>query len=677
MTAPVKKWAEIKASREQFNTATATEKIPYKYRDGLDLTPGSELSSFIVNQVQERVQASRKMTSKYEHEWRKMDWMKSAYMQADEYDKAVEAHDLRRPTTVTIPSAMADNETWQAYMTNVFCEASPTQRYRGVGGGDSLVRGALHERAAQRQSIHWKEPLHLNSFWGSGFTYGKGLAAVTWKKKKAMESKAAQVGELMGAMLSSMGVKGVKAGEQVRYAQERVMFEGTALEPVDIYQAFFDPHTTPNNFQESEYVGWIYRTTANALLRRENDPEEKITNAKYAKRAAKHGKGVSAWWNRNDGRGGDKGNQHIDQAMDNSEVVDVIIMFIDIIPAEWGVGEEDYPVKYEVALGCDDIVLWCDSLDLDHGMFPAIQCAPNADGETVMPVSHLASVSKIYQFKDWTLKNIQDFNNTVLNGIIFWDPSKVEEEDMLNPSQGKLVRVKASAYGEGGIERFVHQMQIQDVTAGHMDRISALDQLARNGIGTGDVVMGNMDNMPERPTKAGIQNAQSGQFSRLRRLAIIVDGQAMQDLAWQKAYNVRQFLADDMVVPMNGRYEQQLRAMYNVASDVHDLSISAFDLDGDIDVVPINAQLPGLADIDAASEMFKTLLASPEVVPMIAKQYSLDRLFAYIFRRMGFEDIDEFRVNAQAGVGSPVSLSVMPNEMLKSEIDAGNYVPVS
>jgi hypothetical protein len=653
---------------------------------GKDWTYGSGLTRKVVEEIKKRCDASRQLTNQYEQDWLKMDYTLDAYMPADDWDNRVKDHDSRRPVTVVVPTTFSMREMYLTYMTKVFMRKDAIQRYRGMGSPKALVAGAMMERVNARQGLWFKEPLHLNTFWGDSFTYGRGICAVNWSKHKAQVGVQHKVTELMAMMLHQKGIKGYKADQIVRGVEERTLFEGSELQPIDLYQSFVDPNTPPNEFRKANFAGWVYRTTIQDIMRREADPEDTVFNAKIVRELIKNRPdcGKSTYWNTNSTRGrlGDTRWTEINGQL--SDVVDVIVMCVDLIPSDWtaqtnsgdttALSDSQYPERWVFEMTCDNVVIRADKLTYRHGMFPVINAAPNCKGHEALPVSHLFAVYAYQEFANWLMKSRMDAVNTVLNGLIFWDESKVEADDILNPGMGKLVRVKNSAFEQGGIDRFVHQMKIDDPTVGHMQNIMELGEMGRADLGLSQV---DLANLAERTPAAGINAAQAGMFSRLDRIAMMIDFQAMQDLAWIKAFNTQEFMSEDVLVPIVGRYEQQLRRELGEDTDQSDMTVSPFDMDFNFEVVPYSSMLGDTNNPQAISEMIKTMLAVEGVAAQVATQYRIEDMIAWGFKSMGFEDIEEFRIPAdQVQQQASVNMQTMPDEELLAQQQAGNVVSI-
>jgi len=394
------------------------EEYDYDYPMGLDLHPESELSKQIVNEVLNRAEVAQEELNKLKDEWKEMDRTMNAYMPASAWDEGVQEVDSRRPTTIVVPMSFAMREVFQTSMRNALTAGDLIHLYRGTGGPESKIAGAKLELLVGKHSLWFKERLKLDMAFGDAFTYGRGLVALNWAKHLGQKPVVEEVSDLMSFALREQG-QNVPPGTILRYLEDRILFEGTELQNIDMYQTFIDPSVTPNELQKAEFIGWLYRTNSMSLMRREEDPEENLFNGKAVYHLTKKGEGLSAYWNRDDGRGRDGDSQDLgfaDPAAQYSNAVDVIRLCIEIIPEEWGLGDNKKPEKWVFEVAGDDVLIQAMPLPNKHNMFPVAMFAPNADAHTVGPGSHLMATASIQKFMNWLLKSRADAVNTILTG---------------------------------------------------------------------------------------------------------------------------------------------------------------------------------------------------------------------------------------------------------------------
>lgn len=643
----------------------------YEYPDRLDWRPGSDLHTLLVTNLEERIQASRRLTDPVKPEWKKLDWTLSAYVPANAAEDAIMQNDWRKPVTVVIPATFASLETFLTYMSSAFLSKPVIHHMSGVGSKRAIIKTALLERVMGRHSLWFKEGLHLTTQWRDAFTYGIGAVTPVWSKHKARKSAMAEVTELLATLLGDMGLK---VGDELRYLnEEETIFEGNQLKPLDVYNLILDPNVTVNDIQSSEFFGWMYRQNAMSLVSRETDPEERTFNGKYVRMLASQGLGRSKYWSHDEsGRNTRNGTDDPDNVVPAplANAVDSIPLMVNLIPEEWGVGDSDRPEKWMFELSCDQIITKAHPLNLDHGMYPVTMVAPNTTGHDILPVSYLATTYGLQKAIDHHVKQRFAAVRKNLNDMIIFHPSYVYEEDLLNPEPGKLIRMKQLGFSGQGIDGFIKQLDVKDVTAGHMGDVANLIQMMDQSLGTVDITKGDLSNMPERPTATGINAAQTGALSRLQRIASIIGMQSMNDLTFMMAYQTIQFQDIPIAVSIIGNQEEMLRREYGLAPDEGQIEVNPFDLEPSFEVVPHDGSLPERENSQAWTEIIKILMAAEGNPEELAKRYPIEGLFERWARINGVKDLREF---AREG-GGKLQPQVTDDETVAKGIQSGNLV---
>ena len=646
--------------------------LDYEYPRGLDLHPKSELHRNLLNKILNCTENAKRVLDGMKPEWKKIEWSLNAYVPLDEAESIQKTKDWRKPVSVVVPMTFASRETFLTYLHSAFNQ-NPIHKYRGYG--DARVATMLLERVIAKQTQWFKEILQLNTMWSDGLTYGIGAANVRWAKHRVKRTITKEVDELLHEALKGTPYKS-KIGDIIRYFEDDVAYEGTRLDSIDPYHLLLDPNSTPNDYQNAEFIGWMAKASLYDLMLREADPEERMFNVKAVRMLGERNCVSSRFYDDESGRDTRQKNTGVqfEDNMKTTNPVHLIHMYITLIPKEWGLGDEDTPEIWTFTVAGDEVIIQADLLDLDHGMYPVILCAPNTDGHSVLPISYLATTYGLQQVIDWlTTSRIANVRKCLNNELIV-DPARVEMQDVLNPEPGKVIRLKRSSFNGEPIDSYIRQLQIQDVTVGHMNDAGVMIDLLRQANGTTDIAMGNLSAMPERPTAAGIDAAKSGALSRLQRIANIIGIQSMDDLAWMHAYNTIQFMDQPVYADITGRYEQQLRTAYGFTpGSMGDIQVTPFDLSPYFDVEPHDGALPNNENVQAWTQILQTMLAVDGVAQQIVGSSDVMGIFQHWARIAGAGDLNEF---VQQG-GANVQPQVMPDEQMAQQVQAGNMVPMS
>lgn len=666
----------VKERREAYNRdVLQKEDWGYTYPEEMDLRPGSELTRIIIEDMHECIHECRSVTQNMEPQWSEMDKTLGLYMPADEWDQEQKDIDPRRPITIVTPMTFQNKELYQSFFYSNLLKRREIQKYRGLGSREALVAGAKMELLNAVQSGWFKERTIVDMAIGQSVSYGRSFVAAKWTRQTRRRPTTVQASNILAFELSRRG-QPVLPGENVRYQDDMVTKEGTELFNLDIRKVFYDPHVSSNNLQDGEYVGWVYNTNAPALINREADPEQGIFNCRYVQNAAKHRQATSVWMDDKKRNFSPDGEITPEDASSNEQTspVDVIVFCRHLIPAAYGINSETKPEKWIFEVAADDIIIRADRLEDDHCCYPVLDMALNADGVLPNPIGHLMLIQGSQRLSDWLWKTKQDAVRTILNGLIFFDPAKVDPDDMMNPGMGKYVRVRNGSYNDGGVGNYVHQMQITDPTEQHPITAAQIMAMAQEGIGTGEVSRGDLSNVPDRPTKMGIQAATSGGFARMGLLAHRIDEQFLVPLAEIKAYNTRQYLGGEVFIPVAGRYEELLRAEYGLQPNM-DLAVYPEELDFALEVETLLSDIGGMQDLTGMGEILKTSMTNPIVQMTVGQMLDWEKVFLSYFRKIGFDDIHEFRRMAPQGMG--VNVVPMQDQQVQQMAQSGQLVPIA
>lgn len=656
-------------------------KIDYTYPEDVDLNPNSATHKKLLDAVNDRIKRGYGTTANMRAMWRKLDHLQTAYVPENEMTIWERKKDEKTAVDVVIPMARACLDISCAYMGGVFL-GDPTGLYPLTAHGDKerMVKAAKMEALLNQQAGWFKHKLsHFIGFRDANL-YGISVKSPVWTKHKRRDAAIAQVSDVLYQLIKDT-VKGISIGDLVRYLEERVYHEGSDILNIDPYALILDPYAKLNRYEEAEFLGYWRRTNVMQLLRKEPDPEERLFNCKYVRILVekRHGRSTTDWGKetgRHD-RISDEGDYEVPghPGTETTTEVDIATLYWQLIPKEWGLGDREDPELYEIAVAGDEVIVKCNRLDYDHGMFPFVMSGPSTCGYDLLPISGLSATYGMQQFIDWKIRTHWWNASKVQNDMFIVDGSAINIEDFRRPGPGKIIRLKRPLYGEAKIDQFIRQLQVQDVTGNYMADVRNVHDLMNVIMGTQDVVSGNMANMPDRPTATGLSNAQQNAFSRLQMYCQIIQEQEWYTLIRQMAHNNVQFMEHETVVSILGsRFEQQVRDELGIPMGMNEMTVSPWDLDmTTFEIMPMS-RLQKETDLSVMSQMMDRMLAIPEIAYEAFGNKDVGRMFDAMVRKMGFANIHEYR---KEGGQLPTTMpQAMPDEQVLAQAQAGNLVPV-
>lgn len=612
--------------------------LGYEYPMGLDFHPNSSLHKNVLEKILKRVEVSYQKMAPRRESWREVDKTLTAYIHIDDAERLSKRQDSRKPVSIVFPHSYSILETLTAFMDGLFLK-EPIFRYTGNSPEDA-VGAILLEKVVATHCKRFKAGLALHTAFKDGIAYGLGAVFPSWRQKWGYKTRTT-IDEV---------------GSRVKISEPSLLFEGNALDNVDPYQLLLDPNYGVQAVQDSEFVGFVRRTNYNNLV--VDDGMSGVFNVKYLKK----GQQTSRFW----GSSRDTSAQ-LTQVGDTTVLkpIDVIYLYINIIPKDWGLGDMEEPEKWLFAVGGDKIIIQAQPLDLDHDMYPIALCAPTFDGYSSAPLGRLELLGGMQSLLDWLFNShIANVSKTI-NDMIIYDPYMLNTNDLIDPKPGKLVRARRAAWGKD-IRSAITQLQINDVTRQHIADAQLTMTMMNQISGSDAALMGTLrDSGPERLSAAEFQGTQSQALGRLQSLAMIVGQQLIQDVGYMFAMHTQQMLTEDVWVSTVGEWQAQLTSIYGEQIHNDRMRVSPQDLNIDFDVV-VNAQdSNNQASAQFWLQMFDIVARSPELYNML----DITKIFRHIAVQLGAENVDSF-------LRAPIQPMTMPTEQVMNQEATGQLLPI-
>lgn len=622
-------------------TEYSGEPLAYSYPEGRNFAPQGELHRRVLDNILKRVRVSHDKMSGRRASWRKVDRTLSAYIPISDAERLVKEHDPRNPVSIVFPHSYSILETLNAFMDGLFLK-EPIFHYSGNSPEDT-AGAILLEKVVETHCRRFKAGLALHTAFKDGIAYGLGAVFPLWKRKFGYRTR---------TVLNAIGM-------YEKQSERSLLFEGNALENVDPYQLLLDPNYGVQAVQDSEFVGFVRRTNYYNLVK--DDGDGFVFNVKYLK----DGNQTSQYYT---AQRGDR--SHSTSGVDTSVLkpVDVIYLYINIIPKDWGLSNGEEPEKWLFAVGGDKIIIQAQPLDLDHDMFPIAICAPTFDGYSAAPLSRLELLDGMQGLLNWLFNShIMNVRKTI-NDMIIYDPYTLNTADLIDPKPGKLVRARRAAWGKD-VRQAITQLQVNDVTREHIRDAQLTMSLMNQISGSDDAMMGTLrSGGPERLSAAEFEGTQGQALGRLQSIAMIVGQQLMQDVGYMFAMHTQQLMQEDVWVSTVGEWQQQLLDVYGPQVKNDRMRVRPADLNVDFDIV-INAH--GADSQNEAQfwvQMFEIIAKNPELYQLI----DVGRVFRFIATQLGAQNVDNF-LRAPMPAIQPVGA---PTDAVMAQAQAGNMLPI-
>ena len=623
----------------------------YEYPNSLDLKPGSDFHNKLKSKIWQRANESRHEIQKRFSSWREIDKSLTTYIPLKSVEKKLKKTDPDKPISIVFPYTYSMLEALLTYMTMAFFQ-DPMFQYEGVEDDDT-VGGMLMELVIKLHCIKNKVPLNVHTSLRDSLCYGVGIAVPEWVRKYGKKAIRSQV--------ITQSEFGDQTDNQINFV-ESLLFEGNALSNIDPYMWLPDPSVSSSETQKGEFFGWVDRDNYMNLLSDENEQDSDLFNVKYLKE--RKDKRSTLALDQSDRQKKFGGQSDLARSMNQStNPVDIIKMYINLIPKDWKLSKSESPEKWYFELAADDVIITCKPANHNHGMYPAAVASPEFDGYSITPIGRLEVLYGLQHTLDFLFNSHIANVKKAINDMLIVDPYLVNIEDLKDPQPGKLIRLRRPAWGRG-VDKVVQQLAVQDITRANiadsayitqwMDRISGADQSMQGSLRQGG---------PERLTKGEFQGTRGSAISRLQRLAMVVGMQYMQDVGTMFAVHTQQYMTQATYVKVVGRYAEQLKKIFPGRAKVN-----PYDLAINYDLIVRDGSIPGGNFSEAWLQMFQVIGSTPELL----QEFDITRIFMYIAQQLGAKNVEDFKRN----VGQ-MQATTMPDEQVSQQAQAGNLVPLS
>lgn len=621
--------------------------LGYKYPNGLDLRPGSDLHDMIVDEVLARAYAAHTVISARFDSWNKIDQVLTAYIPTDAEEDKIKRKDSRKPVSIIFPYTYAIKETLQTYAMSSLVQ-DPIFQYAGVGPEDT-IGAILLEKKIQLDCIKTKVPLALHTQIGDGISYGFGVTTPGWYERRG----AVYAGREEG-ILSKIGrVFGRRATQELVKANE-ILFEGNKLENIDPYLTLPDPSVSIHKIQDGDFFGWIHPTSRIGILSDEAI-DEKMFNCRYLE-FINHGLRTTIT-NQSDRQRNTIGSRELNEEFKDS--CDAIYMYIKLIPREWGLGTSEYPEKWFFGIAADSIVIRAEPLGLNHNMFPVSVMAPDYDGYQIAPLSRLETLYGLQHVINWLFNSHIKNVRKAINDMLVVDPWSINIKDLEDPDAGALIRTRRPMWGKG-VRDSIIQLNVQDITQQNIADTAWIVTWMNHVAGVDESMMGSLrKGGPERLTGAEFQGTRQSAMSRLNRMSMVMSLMGIYDIAYFFAAHTQQFMSKSTYVKTAGRWEEVLRQQYNRP----EVKVSPYDIHIDYDIVVRDGTAPGQQSAAAWLQLFQLMLENPET----ARDFDSVRIFQHIAWELGAKNVNDFLRKDAA-----VSTQVVDDESVMRDVEKGN-----
>lgn len=615
----------------------------------LNFTP--EQLEWFSNRCRERITMSRNAMSDRYAQWAENEDQFKAYIptkDADELRKTARKSGEPQYTTIEVPYSYSIAMSMHTYFTSVFLARSPVLQWAGRHGESEMQIQAVEALMDYQLNVGQNViPLFLWLF--DPIKYSVGFVGTYWDKETVQCRKRVKQPKTF------LGMPIPNTEEVVDIVEEVVGYEGNRCYNIRPQDAFPDPRVTLWNMQKGEFFGRYVELSW-------SDVFSGAARGKYFGIDKLRKKKAQGSMERDTGSSNSSELPNADDTFnyyrtgEQEDTARPFIksyeLFVRLIPSEWKLSNSKKEEIWVFTFTDDDFMVFgIEPLGLYHGKFPVDVIEIEPDAYNLFSRSPLEVMKPINDAITWALNSHMYNVRSSLNNQLIYDPSMISSKDLENPSPGKRLKLKPAAYGRD-VRTVVTQLQVGDVTRGHIGDMQIMAEMLQRMTGVSDNIMG-VVNSGGRKTATEVRQSTTMGINRQKTNCEMISAMGFNPWAQKMLQQTQQFYDAEKKYRIVG---DQANFAPNFAMVTPD-SIAGF-----YDLIPVDGTLP--VDRFAQANLWQMMLAQISKVPQIAGGYDLGRIFAYVASLAGLKNVQQFRLQAQ----DPMAL--------QKSVAAGNSIPL-
>lgn len=475
--------------------------------------------------------------------------------------------------------------------------------------------------------------------------FGIGIFKTAWRR----ETQRLKVQTEKEPLMSFLGMK--IGGGMTEEEQIVTKYLGNDIMNVTPYRFFPDTRMPLRRFQEGEFVGSEDEYSYVALKQMEKQGE--LVGCRWLKPFTK-----KMLADRGQSRFSDDVNiidsdisTHAGQTKGSFVLTEVQRVFI---PNEYQIdgkplGKEDYPVKYLIAYVNDTRIVRCEPLNYAHDQFTYDVGQFSPDVLHLLSQSLSDSIDGLQSLVSWFINSRITNVRKVISDKLIVDPEGVEMKDLQD--RNPIIRLKPAA-ARMGVDKFIKQLELQDVTQNHLKDAAFLEEFTQKATGINENILGQF--YPGRRSATENRNVNSAAASRLKMAASLMFVQTFIPLGNKMISNLRDGLDEATMVKLIG--------IEGMGDEQGFQKISRQDLVGSYDFEMFDGTLPSEKNLLAG--VLEQVVQEGMKAPEIAVQWGLD-LRAMLFEAMelrGIRNPTRFTLQQPPPQQAPPNVVGMPAE---------------
>lgn len=550
------------------------------------------------------VDMSRKAMSSHYDTWDRYDEIYRGIRLRDETDK--KASERGEPEKVVVPVSFAQIQTFVSFCFMLFTQreyffellTNKPEAYDASQKAEALLQRDLNR--CKFNSVLYQFLLDVARF-------GVAINKIVWVEETKKSQVKAQP-SMMGSLVSSVGYFfGQTMQPQTPQYEEVPTFQGNKITSISPYRFFPDTRLPLKRFQEGEFVAMEDEQSYQHLRKLEGDGV--VAGIKWVKQPNKISCADRDWRRYpNMTQPGDAASQ---PATSVGGTVIITEVQVNIIPSDFKIngkalGTEKVPVKYLVWYANDSRVIRCEPLNYPHGDFTYTLAEYSPDQNHFLNAGLSETIDKLQDVISFLINSHITSVRKVIQNQLVVDPEGVEMDDIRN--RRPVIRLKPGK-SSTGVDRYIKQLQVHDVTGNHMVDAETIQQLVQLTTGINDNALGQFNQGRRSATEA--RNVSAGTTGRLKTNASLLWTDGLEPMGRQMIQNLQAGLTADAYVKVFGTSSDP-----NVVKQL--MKVTPQDIEGEYDFDVFDGTLASDKTFiaQALEEVLGILLQNPEAIAL-------------------------------------------------------------
>lgn len=556
----------------------------------------------VLTHSRDLVNMSRAQMSRYYDRWDRYDQAYRGERVADVEDvRAVEKGDTAK---LAVPLTYAQIQTAVAFFFSVYFQRKTFYELTGVAQEDH-VAAKVAEAVLERDLRYNKFSSALYESLLDCFRWGLMIFQVGWIKETSTVWKET-VDKTPAVMLGPITLKAATS-VAIQTAVQATKYLGNQVKSISPYRFFPDTRLPLTRFQEGEFCASEDEYTYSYLKELESRGEVAGIDFIRGLKENEPYNAVNSRFSNVDF----KTNTSLVQGLQRGSII-VTQVQLNTVPCKFMIdgeplGPEDYPIKYNIWYANNHRVIKFEPLGYLHNEFTYCLGQMSPDKHRLVNEGISDMCSALQDVVNWFLNSHITNVRKVLSNFLIVDPAGVEIADL--KARKPVIRLKPGVSRQG-VDKWIKQLEIRDVTANHIKDIDSLQGLMMLITGINENIMGQFHGGRRSASEARAVNA--GTANRLLMTAKVLWTDCFEPMGRQMLSNSRDGMDEPAYVRTTGEMINQYAYNRFIQADKSKLV-------GEYDFEVFDGTLPSekANTAEALNQILQAMLTNPQAASIL------------------------------------------------------------